>query len=558
MARRAWLLLAVWSAFHCSCWNSTAANLAIESVGKAEVSFSQSAASVECYDFIEITLNVAKTSIKNPFTDASVLGHFRLTGERNNTVEGFCDSSDGSVYRVRFMPSQVGLYEFSITYRQEESEKTYSGRFTAVDGKRRGLVRADPKHRWHFLWKGTGEHYFLNGSTAYLLLGWDDEKIIRDCIARFHRLEVNRLRVLLDGRTDHFWTEPIKPGNSFRARLNPWLSERPDDIYKPRFDYTRFNCPYWQKFERMLRDARDKDMIISVIFTWNDTSVHPAAGSHDERRYFRYAVNRLAAFSNVAWDLGDDLDSFRSDDWTHETGMWLFDSDIYHHLATSHPVRNQHQDRTSLWFGMTSFQIWSRPLHEWMLDQRRQQAATTRIIPQVNEEYGYEDHYPRWAKFGPPAASADGMRRMAWEIAMAGCYQTTGETAKRGTGIAPDSGGGWVNGRGDASMTMLDGYARMVRFFTKLEWWKTEPHDEYVDNGAFCLADPGKLYVVYLPHGGEVAVKLEPGPYQAQWYNPRTGEYLPESKTEGPGWTSPTAIPNDDWVLLLKRSSTVQ
>ena len=70
MVRRAWLLLAVWSAIHCSCWHSTAANLAIESVGNAEISFAQSAASVECYDFIEITLNVAKPSIKNPFTDA--------------------------------------------------------------------------------------------------------------------------------------------------------------------------------------------------------------------------------------------------------------------------------------------------------------------------------------------------------------------------------------------------------------------------------------------------------------------------------------------------------
>jgi hypothetical protein len=38
---------------------------------------------------------------------------------------------------------------------------------------------------------------------------------------------------------------------------------------------------------------------------------------------------------------------------------------------------------------------------------------------------------------------------MRWEIAMAGCYQTTGETANRGTGVPPDTGGGWVSGRGD-------------------------------------------------------------------------------------------------------------
>jgi hypothetical protein len=70
------------------------------------------------------------------------------------------------------------------------------------------------------------------------------------------------------------------------------------------------------------------------------------------------------------------------------------------------------------------------------------------------------------------------LRRTAWDIAMAGAYGTTGESARRGTGIWPDTGGGWVNGRGDDTMTMLAGYAHMVDFFTSFEWWKTEPHDE--------------------------------------------------------------------------------
>jgi hypothetical protein len=76
----------------------------------------------------------------------------------------------------------------------------------------------------------------------------------------------------------------------------------------------------------------------------------------------------------------------------------------------------------------------------------------------------------------------------------------------RGTGIWPDTRGGWVNGRGDDTMTMLAGYAHMVDFFTGFEWWKTDPHDELVNNGAWRLADPGRTYAVYLPKGGAVAV----------------------------------------------------
>ena len=53
-------------------------------------------------------------------------------------------------------------------------------------------------------------------------------------------------------------------------------------------------------------------------------------------------------------------------------------------------------------------------------------------------------------------------------------------------------------------MTMLKGYAHMVHFFTSFEWWKGEPHDELVKNGAFCLAEIGKVYAAYLPHGADL------------------------------------------------------
>jgi len=520
--------------------------------------FSQSAQSIDCYDYVEVTINVDKPTAKNPFVDVFISGCFGHPKSRDVlAVDGFCDSADGSIFRIRFMPSNPGDYAYSVRYWQDNLEKVHSGTFKAIDGKRRGILLADPTYPWHFIWKGTGGHYFLNGTTAFLLMGWVDELVIRNCIDRLHGLEINRIRVLLDGRTDHFWTEPIKPGKSFRAYLNPWVAERPEDVRNPGFDYKRFNFSYWQKFERMLKHACVKDMIISVIFGWNDTPVHPVAGSEDERRYFGYAVARLGGYSNVTWDLGDDLDSFRSEAWTHATGTMLYNLDPYHHLATSHPAAdNQHQDKISAWFGMTSFQQWERPLHGWMLEQRRLQAETRRIIPQVNEEYGYEDHYPQWAPYRAPAASADANRRAAWEITMAGCYQTAGETAKRGTGIAPDTGGGWVNGRGDDTMVLFKGYAHMMNFFTSFEWWKADPHDELVNNGSLCLADLNKRYVVYLPHGGKVTIRLETGRYEAKWFNPRNAEYSTMPPAEGPIWTSAAAPDRDDWVLTLVRQES--
>jgi len=71
------------------------------------------------------------------------------------------------------------------------------------------------------------------------------------------------------------------------------------------------------------------------------------------------------------------------------------------------------------WFGFTSIQDWSCRQHALMLEERQIQMKTGRIIPQTNEEYGYEDHYPHWAP-APPGDSAETLRQTAWDIATAG------------------------------------------------------------------------------------------------------------------------------------------
>ena len=518
-----------------------------------DVSFSQPAASVEGYDFLEVTATVTAPDARNPFVDATLNGSFAKTGGSGRTdVEGFCDSADGSTFRIRFMPSSPGDYTYSIAYRQGAFEKTYSGRFRATDGHRRGPLRVDPKYPWHFIWEGSGEHYFFNGTTAFWLMGWRDEHVINYCIERLQKLKINRIRVLVAGNAEIFWGEPVMTGANFTYALRPWMAEKPESFDHPGIDFTRFNIPYWQKWERMVRFARDRDMIVSVI---QDISMHkaqPAEYSDDERRYLRYMVARLSAYSNVTYDLGDDMDSFRDEKWVHATGILIESWDPYKHLATSHPVHRENQDRASAWFGFTSIQDWRRPQHALMLEEREIQKKTGRIIPQANEEYGYEDHYPHWAP-PPPGDSAETLRQMAWEIAMAGAYGTAGETSRRGTNIWPDTGGGWINGRSDDTTVMLKGYEHIVDFFTSFEWWKTEPHDELVNNGAYCLAKPGEIYAVYLPKQGKVTVQLEPGAYDAVWFSAFTGERIPLPTVTGPSWTSPETPGWLDWALLLQK-----
>ena len=186
----------------------------------------------------------------------------------------------------------------------------------------------------------------------------------------------------------------------------------------------RFEVSFWQKYERLLRDARDRDVVVSVIF-FIGGQVLPtpfAAYSADEERYYRYGVARLAAFSNVTWDLGNEHDFHREvPGWCDWLGPLVKAWDPYEHLTSAHNVIYRTPGAT--WNDLQLIQRWDAGQNAFMLGETAKQAASGRVIPQINEEYGYED---LWENH-PGQRAADTRRRLAWEIACAGCYQTTGD-----------------------------------------------------------------------------------------------------------------------------------
>src|ERR1035441_2731669 len=62
----------------------------------SNVSFAQSALSVDAYDFVEVAVNVADPDTHNPFIDVSVRGSFEASKSGGHwQVDGFCDSRTG-------------------------------------------------------------------------------------------------------------------------------------------------------------------------------------------------------------------------------------------------------------------------------------------------------------------------------------------------------------------------------------------------------------------------------------------------------------------------------
>lgn len=76
------------------------------------------------------------------------------------------------------------------------------------------------------------------------------------------------------------------------------------------------------------------------------------------------------------------------------------------------------------------------------------------------------------------------------------------------------------------------------------------------DNSRYCFAEPGQLYLVYLPKGGTAPLDLAGvrGDFSLAWFNPRAGGALQRTTTvAGDTTIALTAPSSDDWLAVLRR-----
>lgn len=84
------------------------------------------------------------------------------------------------------------------------------------------------------------------------------------------------------------------------------------------------------------------------------------------------------------------------------------------------------------------------------------------------------------------------------------------------------------------------GYARI--YAMRMDLAHATPHGELASTG-YCLAVPGKEYLVFAPGGGTVTVDLNGavGPHAVEWLDPQTGHTIAGSSVAGGGSISMTA-----------------
>ncbi|MEO1653311.1 MAG: T9SS type A sorting domain-containing protein, partial [Bacteroidota bacterium] len=100
--------------------------------------------------------------------------------------------------------------------------------------------------------------------------------------------------------------------------------------------------------------------------------------------------------------------------------------------------------------------------------------------------------------------------------------------------------------------------------YNKIPFWDMVNRNDLVDNldnnnDAYCLAQSGSVYLVYLPQGGSQELDLESqnNGFQVFWYNPRQGGSIIQGNTKrviGPGKVNlglPPYDPNQDWLAIV-------
>lgn len=108
------------------------------------------------------------------------------------------------------------------------------------------------------------------------------------------------------------------------------------------------------------------------------------------------------------------------------------------------------------------------------------------------------------------------------------------------------------------------GYAGLALAFFARERFPLERMsnaDELVGNAShgnarYCLAEPGALYLVYLPKGGTCALDLgaAAGEFRVAWFDPREGGALRDGgQVRGGGSVTLTAPDQQDWLAVVRR-----
>lgn len=356
----------------------------------------------------------------NPFVEQSLQGRF-VSAHESKVVDGFYDG-DG-VYRVRFMPSFEGEYNFAITGSFIEGEETGSFLVTKPTGNNHGMVRV--ANRFHFAYED-GTPYYSIGTTAYV---WthQSEDMQEETLNTLRESAFNKIRFcIFPKHYDYNFHEPITypyegtPVDSSglnRSNFMKMIGSGEGNNW----DFMRFNPEHFRRFEMRIEDLMhlgiEADLIVMHPYDrWGFSTMSPEA----DDLYWKYVIARFSAYRNVWWSLANEYDLMKKTlaDWERYATI-IVEKDPYGHLRSIHNC-GPFYDHTRPWITHCSIQRQDPYKSGELVTEWRQRFQK----PIVLDEICYEGNIQHgWGNI-----SAQELVRRFWEATCRGGYAGHGET----------------------------------------------------------------------------------------------------------------------------------
>lgn len=507
----------------------------------------------------------------NKFTDVTLKVRYQAPSGRMVAFMGFFDgdgkggggSTEGTVWKMRFMPDEVG--EWRYVYSWSDGRPGGHGTFLCTaENAGKGILRAYGKNPRWLAYNGT-EPVWLKSyyETGHGSIGQDFDWIVRNVYRKFlengyNHLQVNWLLSLCC--FEQYYLDGPAPETLDLA------------LYEEGEVMGTMNLDVWRRMERHMGWLNEHDigvhMFLGVDGSQNEGPAWAVLDDAEKEFYVRYMVARLAPYANLAgWNFVWEVDGGRE---THELGFarLVAQYDVFEHLRTyedEFPRENYYHLPAYTFAAVENHQI-AAPHKD--LERHLWRSAWTHhmacLLGYKGKPVYMSEGNALWRRFWHErvGATQEDLLRAAWACVTAGAsfnwngHEKEYELYAGGPSGLPfneENPFTWSE-RGISLLT--DVMRHEVRFHTM------HPHDELLARHqvleVYLLAEPGQQYLAFSPDGQAFAIRLEADMFSTvTWIDTRSGKRITGQPVQGRGVDEPVDFEapstDTDWVLVVRR-----
>ncbi len=473
----------------------------------------------------ETSLRVSKT-YDDPFRDVHLAASFTSPQGQTTRVAGFYDGANR--WRVRFMPDVLGTWRYEME--MSDGSTAGGGTFECIAAQLSGMIDVDATNPLWFGFRG-GSHRIIRSlhvGDRFFASNWPDQKRM----------------ALLD------WAEA--QGYNMFSIASHYLNRESEGRG------AGWETPdLWDRQRRVPRPAEYAKMeAILDRLAQRGIAVFPFAGffgkasdfprdANDQELYIRYTLARIGAYRNILLSVAGPEpnlpnSSYLASDDVERLGRTIRRTDPYGHPLAVHNRTGDDPYRDSDW---STYGVLQGPK---TTDRAKLSRGLLESHHRRKPLYAQETLWAGNMYHKETYTNAD-LRKNAYVIGMSAAALNFGDMD--GNSSSGFSGTLELDARVQQRHDIVH---RVWDFFETVPYYRMQPAQDLVSRG-YCLAEPGREYLVYLEDGGTVDVRIGDGPYLIQWIDARNtfDRRFGGTTDDGKGLAVPAG--GDDWLLRLRK-----